>query len=59
MFIRRNQEAHYLSMPLTQTKLSAPKKEIVWFENSAHIPFFEELERFVNEVKRIATENQN
>ena len=27
-------------------KLSAPRKEIVWFEHSAHLPNWEEPERF-------------
>lgn len=26
--------------------LSAPKKEIIWFENSAHFPFYEEPQKF-------------
>lgn len=27
-------------------KLSAPTKEIIWFENSAHFPFYEEPQKF-------------
>lgn len=26
--------------------LNAPTKEIIWFENSAHFPFYEEPEKF-------------
>ena len=38
--------------------IKAPKKEIVYFDNSAHFPFFEEPEKFCKEVKRILlTEN--
>lgn len=38
--------------------IKAPKKEIVYFDNSAHFPFFEEPEKFCTEVKRILlTEN--
>ncbi len=33
--------------------ISAPKKDIVYFENSAHFPFFEEPENFVNELNKI------
>ena len=40
-------------------KLLAPKKETVWFENSAHFPFFEEPEKFAGEMKRVARESQN
>lgn len=29
-------------------KLSAPHKKIVWFEKSAHLPNFEEVEKFSN-----------
>ena len=38
--------------------IEAPKKEIVYFNNSAHFPFFEEPERFCEEVKRILV-NEN
>jgi pimeloyl-ACP methyl ester carboxylesterase len=34
-------------------KLRAPGKKIVWFENSAHYPFFEEPERFTEEMAAI------
>ncbi|MDH3698801.1 MAG: alpha/beta hydrolase [Flavobacteriaceae bacterium] len=34
-------------------KVNAPKKEIIYFENSSHFPFFEEPEKFAEEVKRI------
>ncbi|HEX9063300.1 MAG TPA: alpha/beta hydrolase [Clostridia bacterium] len=30
--------------------INAPKKEFVWFENSAHFPFYEEPEKFDNEL---------
>jgi pimeloyl-ACP methyl ester carboxylesterase len=33
--------------------VSAPHKELICFDNSAHFPFFEEAERFCEEVKRI------
>jgi pimeloyl-ACP methyl ester carboxylesterase len=34
-------------------RLDAPLKEVVWFESSAHFPFFEEPDRFRNEVLRV------
>ncbi|HEX9062145.1 MAG TPA: alpha/beta hydrolase [Clostridia bacterium] len=30
--------------------VNAPKKELVWFENSAHFPFYEEPEKFNGEL---------
>ena len=33
--------------------IEAPKKETIYFENSVHFPFFEELMKFCNELKRI------
>jgi pimeloyl-ACP methyl ester carboxylesterase len=36
--------------------LTAPKKEVVWFEHSAHFPLFEEPARFNAEVVRIMKE---
>lgn len=35
-------------------RLEAPDKELVWFENSAHSPPFEEPDRFNAEIVRIA-----
>jgi pimeloyl-ACP methyl ester carboxylesterase len=35
-------------------KLEAPKKEIIWFENSAHHPNIDEPEKFQNELINIA-----
>jgi proline iminopeptidase len=32
--------------------ITAPAKELVWFENSGHFPFFEEKERFADEMVR-------
>lgn len=37
-------------------KLQAPRKRLVWFENSAHFPFFEEPEKFAREMERIRDE---
>ena len=34
-------------------RLEAPHKEMVWFEESAHFPFFEEPERFTEAMLRI------
>lgn len=34
-------------------KVRAEKKKLVYFENSAHFPFFEEPEKFCNEIKRL------
>jgi pimeloyl-ACP methyl ester carboxylesterase len=34
-------------------RLRCPLKELVWFENSAHFPFFEEPDRFHTEMVRI------
>lgn len=33
--------------------IRAPKKQLVWFEHSAHYPFLEEIEKFNTEVKAI------
>lgn len=33
----------------TQT-IEAPQKEFIWFENSGHFPFFEEKEKFSDEL---------
>jgi proline iminopeptidase len=38
--------------------LRAPKKEVVWFERSAHFPIFEEPARFNAEVVRIMKETE-
>jgi pimeloyl-ACP methyl ester carboxylesterase len=40
------------------TKLQAPRKEIVWFENSAHFPFLEEPEKFAHEMVRVRAETE-
>jgi pimeloyl-ACP methyl ester carboxylesterase len=34
-------------------RLQAPAKRIVWFDESAHFPFFEEPGRFADEMKRV------
>ncbi|UNC91414.1 alpha/beta fold hydrolase [Candidatus Contubernalis alkaliaceticus] len=40
-------------------KLEAPHKELIWFDNSAHSPNFEEPERFVEVVtQKILQDNQ-
>jgi pimeloyl-ACP methyl ester carboxylesterase len=33
--------------------ISAPRKELIWFERSAHLPMYEESEKWCAEVKRI------
>jgi proline iminopeptidase len=33
----------------TQT-IKAPQKEVVWFDNSGHFPFFEEQQKFKDEL---------
>lgn len=38
-------------------RLAAPRKEWVWFEESAHFPFLEEPARFAQVMRRIAAEN--
>lgn len=35
-------------------RLDAPLKALVWFEESAHFPFFEEPDRFHREMNRVA-----
>jgi pimeloyl-ACP methyl ester carboxylesterase len=35
-------------------KVVAPAKEMIWFEESAHSPPFEEPEKFKAEIRRIA-----
>lgn len=37
-------------------QLAAPKKSLIWFEQSAHMPHWEEPERFNAEVRRVAAE---
>jgi pimeloyl-ACP methyl ester carboxylesterase len=39
--------ARYLEM------LAAPRKEMLWFERSAHFPFLQEPEKFARELRRI------
>ena len=49
---------HDYTVPFEMTeqyfnRLQAPHKELVWFEHSAHFPFFEEPERFAAEMRRV------
>lgn len=37
-------------------RLKAPRKRLVWFEDSAHFPFFEQPEGFAEEMKRVLAE---
>jgi proline iminopeptidase len=30
--------------------INAPQKEIVWFENSSHFPFYEEKQKLTDEL---------
>jgi pimeloyl-ACP methyl ester carboxylesterase len=39
-------------------RLSAPKKEVIWFDRSAHMPLFEEAPRFNAEVIKIMKETE-
>jgi pimeloyl-ACP methyl ester carboxylesterase len=39
-------------------KLHAPLKRMVWFENSAHFPFFEEPQKFAEEMQRVIAETR-
>ena len=40
--------------------LSAPKKELIWFENSAHFPFYEEPDEFSKVlIEKVLPEAQN
>ena len=32
--------------------INAPKKELVWFDNSGHFPFYEEKQKFADELDR-------
>ncbi|TAJ11715.1 alpha/beta hydrolase [Marinilabiliaceae bacterium JC017] len=34
--------------------IEAPEKQLVWFENSAHFPFYEEKEKFLSELIRVS-----
>jgi pimeloyl-ACP methyl ester carboxylesterase len=50
---------HDLNTPLKLTRqlfqqINAPEKELIVFENSGHLPFFTEKERFAQELIRIA-----
>lgn len=38
-------------------RLQAPRKEIVWFNESAHFPFLEEQDKFAEEMRRVAMES--
>ncbi|UCH84006.1 MAG: alpha/beta hydrolase [Candidatus Latescibacterota bacterium] len=38
--------------------IEAPAKTMVWFEKSAHFPFFEEPEEFAEQMKRVLSEVQ-
>jgi pimeloyl-ACP methyl ester carboxylesterase len=40
------------------SRLEAPDKELVWFEESAHFPFFEESEHFAQEMEDVLAETQ-
>jgi len=39
-------------------KLHAPRKRMVWFENSAHFPFFEEPLKFAEEMQKVRDETE-
>jgi proline iminopeptidase len=32
--------------------ISAPQREVVWFEDAGHFPFFEDQQRFADELVR-------
>ena len=36
-----------------ESKLVAPRKQIVWFEESAHFPFLEEPDKFAREMSKV------
>lgn len=38
--------------------LDAPRKQLVWFEDSAHFPFLEEPEKFATEMERVRRETE-
>jgi pimeloyl-ACP methyl ester carboxylesterase len=42
---------------LYNERLTAPAKQIVWFDESAHFPFFEQPELFVREMRRVLAED--
>jgi pimeloyl-ACP methyl ester carboxylesterase len=42
--------------PLLWTGLRAPLKRTVWFEHSAHFPFFEEPLKFAQEMQKVLDE---
>ncbi len=50
----RIQSPHLAEAYLEQLK--APRKELIWFDQSAHMPHWEEPDRFHGEVRRVATE---
>ena len=43
------------------SKIKAPEKRLVWFEQSAHFPFYEEPEKFAQEMRGVlnATKGSN
>ena len=38
-------------------KLNAPKKQLIWFDNSAHLPNIEEPEKFQQVLIQILKDN--
>ncbi len=40
-------------------KINAPEKHIVWFEESAHFPFYEEPAAFAQQMRGVLTNTQN
>jgi proline iminopeptidase len=34
--------------------IKAPQTEVIWFDNSGHFPFFEERQKFADELVRRA-----
>jgi len=40
-------------------KINAPEKHIVWFEESAHFPFYEEPAAFAQQMRGVLTTTQN
>jgi pimeloyl-ACP methyl ester carboxylesterase len=52
-------EDYITPVPLTVAyfnKIQAPRKRLVWFENSAHWTFYEEPDKFRDELRRIRKE---
>jgi pimeloyl-ACP methyl ester carboxylesterase len=55
---RHDYTAPFVNTEEYAERLQAPRKQLVWFEESAHFPFLEEPERFTDEMRRVRAATQ-